>query len=99
MSTEDGKATRSERPEWLPDWSVHPGEILGEWASERRITGAQIALMTGVSIAEINAILRGAAPVTRPIAEVLQLVTGITVQLWLGMQAAFDTHAARGARW
>lgn len=77
---------------WLPDWTVHPGEILGEWAAERRITGPQLALMTGAPVADVNAILRGAAPITADMADVLQTATGITAQLWLRMQESFDHH-------
>lgn len=92
------RGARQAAVSWLPDWTVHPGEILGEWASDKQIRAVQLAAMTGVPLEDIHAILRGKAPVTTELAEVLQVATGITAELWLGMQRAYDDHVGGGRR-
>lgn len=81
---------------FLPDWTVHPGEILQEWADNHGLTADQLAMMTDNTVADMRTILRGEAPITADMASTLHLATAITAELWLSMQRSYDDfHAGR----
>lgn len=76
---------------------THPGELLRETvlpAAGR--TKVEIAAMLGISRQHLNDILNERKPVSPAVAVRLGKLFGNGPDLWVGLQAAYDTwHAAR----
>ena len=78
------------------DYAVAPGEYLEEWLEENpEITQKQLADDLGISRKQVNAILRGRAPISAQVAMRLEKVTPISSRAWLVYQAQFDSDTAR----
>ena len=61
------------------DYAVAPGEYLEEWLEENpEITQKQLADDLGISRKQVNAILRGRAPISAQVAMRLEKVTPIS---------------------
>lgn len=83
---------------WRPDWTVHPGEILGEELETRGVSQAQLARETGVSPKHINEVIKGHSGIGVEFALTLGEYLGTSAELWLNLQQAYDLHHARKAR-
>lgn len=82
-------------PRFRPDWAVHPGEILQEEIDERGMTQVELAGALGFSAKHVNMLIKGNADIEAPCAVRLERVLGISAELWLGLQQAYDLHHAR----
>ncbi|QFY89735.1 HigA family addiction module antidote protein [Magnetovirga frankeli] len=72
---------------------AHPGEVLKDgWPDEVTITAA--ARQLGVTRAALSRILNGHAAISADMALRLQDWLGISAQMWLRMQAAYDLSQA-----
>lgn len=82
---------------WRPAWAVHPGEILQEEITERGMTQVELAGALGFSAKHVNMLIKGNADIEAPCALRLEHVLGISAEMWLGLQAAWDLHQLRAA--
>lgn len=82
---------------WRPAWAVHPGEILQEEINERGMTQAALAELLGCTYPHVNRICRGHVDIEAPFALRLEKALGISAELWLGLQMAWDLHELRAA--
>lgn len=85
-------------PEWTPDWSVHPGEILREELKARGITQALFASDIQRPAKTINRIIKGKTAITADTALDLEDALGISAQFWARLQAEHDVWVARQRR-
>lgn len=76
---------------------THPGELLRETVlPATKLTKVEIAAMLGISRQHLNDILNEKKPVSPATAVRLGKLFGNGPDVWVRMQAAFDTwHAAR----
>lgn len=85
-------------PDWTPDWSVHPGEILREELKARGITQALFAADIQRPAKTINKIIKGKQRITADTALDLEDALGISATFWARLQAEHDVWAARQRR-
>jgi addiction module HigA family antidote len=78
-----------------PDYAVPPGETLVEVLSERGMSQAELARRTGLSTKHINQIVLGAATLSAETAVKLELVTGVSAQVWTALEAAYQVAKSR----
>lgn len=86
---------RQER--WRPAWAVHPGEILQEEINERGITQTAFAETLGYTLKHLNQVCRGHVRISASAALRLEEALGISAEMWLGLQMAWDLHQLRAA--
>jgi addiction module HigA family antidote len=82
---------------WRPVWGVHPGEILQEEINERGMTQVAFADQLGCAYQHVNRICRGHVDIEAPFALRLEKALGISAELWLRLQMAWDLHELRAA--
>jgi HTH-type transcriptional regulator/antitoxin HigA len=73
-----------------PDSVLPPGETLLEVLDERAMTQAELALRTGLSTKHVNQIAKGAASVTAETAVLLERATGVSANVWLRLESAYQ---------
>jgi plasmid maintenance system antidote protein VapI len=81
-----------------PDWTMHPGAILGEELKFRGMNGNELAVASGLDLDTVTGLLDFTAPVTEEIAERLFSALGISAQFWLNGQRIYEEALARGAK-
>jgi antitoxin HigA-1 len=75
-----------------------PGEVLRErFLAPRKLSARDLARDLGVPTVRITRILRGAGPVTAPVAILLARRFDTTARFWLDLQSAHDVAWAREA--
>ena len=72
------------------DLIIHPGETLFDVLEERKMTQAELALMTGVSPAYINQIIKGKKNISMKFAFALERALGVPKSFWINLQTHYD---------
>ena len=85
----------STQNQFMPDYAVHPGEILEETLNARGLTKKNTASRCGISAKHLNQILHGKAPVMPELAISLERVLGVAADVWTNLQCQYDLHHAR----
>jgi addiction module HigA family antidote len=80
-----------------PDYSVHPGEILGETLKARSISQSELASRCGISEKHVSQIITGKASVTSETALLFERALGIRASLWINLESSHRLHLARRA--
>ncbi len=79
--------------------NVHPGEILREdFLIGTEISAAEVSEGTGISLADLNEILAGRAPVTAEIDLRLGRYFGMAEGFFLGLQDDYDLEEVRRSK-
>ena len=81
--------------QFVPDYAVHPGEILEEYLNTLGISQTELADRTGLAGKTINEIIKGKAPVTSRTALILERTIGHPAQFWSNLQQLYDETQAR----
>lgn len=87
--------TSKTREAFSPDYSVHPGEILGETLQARSISQAEFASRCGLSEKHVSQIINGKASVTPKTALTFERVLGTRASLWMNLESNHRLHVAR----
>jgi addiction module HigA family antidote len=77
------------------DYVVHPGELLHDELTERKMLQADLSRATGYTQKHICRVVRGNAGIGVAFAVALERELGISALLWLRMQAAHDLFIYR----
>jgi len=80
-----------------PDYSVHPGEILGETLKARSISQSELASRCGISEKHVSQIINGKASITSETALLFERALGIRASLWMNLESSHRLHVARRA--
>ncbi len=83
--------------QFLPDYAVHPGEILEETLASRGIKKSEFAKRCGVSDKTVSQIINGKAPVTPETAIQFERVLGVSAAVWSNLEAFYRLHTAQVA--
>jgi len=80
-----------------PDYSVHPGKILGETLKARSISQSELASRCGLSEKHVSQIINGKASVSSETALLFERALGIRASLWMNLESSHRLHIARRA--
>lgn len=80
---------------FLPDYAVHPGEILQEELEVAGMQQAELADRLGVARKTVNEIIKGKAPITADMALKLERVFHLPAHVWSNLQRNYEDHRAR----
>lgn len=80
---------------FVPDYAVHPGEILGETLEARGMRKAIFAKRCGLSDKTVSLIINGKAPVTPETAIQFERVLGVSASIWNNLEAFYRLHIAQ----
>lgn len=69
---------------------THPGTILGYELEERNVTTGEFAEKLGIQCQYLDELVKGRRPMTRPIAEKVEILLGLPAVTMLHMQARYD---------
>lgn len=78
-----------------PDYAVPPGETLRLRLEEIGLTQAALAKRSGLTAKHINQLVKGAVTLTPEVAGRLELVTGVTADWWLRLEADYRAALIR----
>jgi len=81
--------------EYEPDYAVHPGRILKEHLSARKMKQSDLAKLCGLSAKHVSQIVNGNAPVTPETAIQLERVLGMSANIWNNLDADYRLHIAK----
>ena len=89
-------AKRIYRPDELqPSIPIHPGEMLKDELGARGISQRRFAAIIGMPYTAFNEIINGKRPITIDTALKIEAATGISADIWRGLQSDYDMQAAR----
>lgn len=83
--------------QFIPDYAIHPGEILEETLEARGILKADFARRCGISAKTVSQIISGNAPVLPEVSLHFERVLGVSCTIWNNLNAQYDLHQARKA--
>jgi len=83
------------REAFSPDYSVHPGEILGETLQARSISQAEFASRCGLSEKHVSQIVNGKASISSETALAFERVLGVRASLWMNLESRHRLFIAR----
>ena len=78
-----------------PDYTVHPGEILGETLQARSISQSEFASRCGLSEKHVSQVINGKASITSETALMFERVLGTRASLWVNLESKHRLHLAR----
>ncbi|MEO5346155.1 MAG: HigA family addiction module antitoxin [Magnetococcus sp. YQC-9] len=81
--------------QFVPDYAVHPGEILEEHLDSLAMSQAELSSRTGLTSKHINEIIKGKSPVTHETALKFERVLGRSIQYWVNLQNLYDETMIR----
>ncbi len=79
----------------LPFDPIHPGEMLSDELRARGISQRKFAGMIECSCSFLNEIIKGKRPISTLTAFRIEAATGISAQVWVNLQSAYDMQVAR----
>ncbi|MBF0422647.1 MAG: HigA family addiction module antidote protein [Magnetococcales bacterium] len=80
---------------YVPDYAVHPGEILEEYLTSLGMTQTELSHRTGIALKHINEIIKTKAPVTPDTALKLERVFGRPAHFWNNLERLYEEVTAR----
>lgn len=80
---------------YLPDYAVHPGEILEEECEVYAMQQVELAHRLGVARKTVNEIIKGKAPITSDMALKLERVFPQPAHFWNNLQRNYEQTLAR----
>lgn len=81
-------ATRNESK--TPWTATHPGTILRYELEDREISQKDFAVMIGMQKSHLNELIKGKRPITKPIADKIEEVLGISAVSLVNMQTQYE---------
>ena len=81
--------------QYMPDYAIHPGEILEETLEARGIPKGDFARRCGISAKTVSQIISGNAPVLPDAALHFERVLGVSSTIWNNLNAQYDLHQAQ----
>ena len=79
-------------PEFAPNWSVHPGELLRRVLERREIRQSELAERTGLTPKHINQIVSENIGISGDVAILLERVLDIDAQFWVRADADYQAY-------
>lgn len=79
-----------------PDYAVRPGAALEERMAIRGLSTTELARRCGMSETLISGIISGDTPIDSEMARRLERVLELDFRIWLGIEANYRAHLARG---
>lgn len=87
--------TETEKNQFVPDYAVHPGEILEEILEAQCLSKSEFAERTGLTPKTISWIIAGRNPVTSENAISFERVLGIEAKTWCNLDSEYRLFQAR----
>ena len=78
----------------LPFIATHPGELLKDELSERKITQKQLSELTGIKASILSDTIKGKRSVSINMAAKLEEALGIPARIWINMQTNYNLEVA-----
>lgn len=89
-------AKRIYKPDELqPSEPIHPGEMLKDELEARGMSQRKFAGLIGMPYTAFNEIINGKRPITTDTALKIEAATGISANIWVGLQADYNMQTAR----
>jgi HTH-type transcriptional regulator/antitoxin HigA len=87
--------SKLESNQFMPDYAIHPGEILDETLSARNMKKSEFAERCQLSVKTVSQIINGKAPVTPETAIQFERVLGVSANIWNNLDAHYRLHMAK----
>ena len=89
-------AKRIYRPDELqPSEPIHPGEMLKDELETRGLSQRKFAGLIGMPYTAFNEIINGKRPISTDTALKIEAATGISANIWIGLQTDYNMQTAR----
>lgn len=77
------------------NYAVPTGSFLDEWLEENKMSRSELARRLGVSRKHVSQIVAGKVPLAYPLANDLEIVTGVKAHVWNNYEAQYQSDLAR----
>lgn len=81
--------------ELMPSAPIHPGEMLKDELETRGISQRKFAGIINMPYTAFNEIINGKRPITTDTALKIEAATGISANIWVGLQSDYNIQTAR----
>lgn len=81
--------------ELIPTTPIHPGEMIKDELQAQGVSQRKFVGITGMPYTAFNEIINGHRPITNDTALKIEAATGITANLWIGLQSDYNIQTAR----
>ena len=81
--------------ELQPSEPIHPGEMLKDELDARGMSQRKFAGLIGMPYTAFNEIINGKRPITTDTALKIEAATGISANMWIGLQTDYNIQTAR----
>ena len=89
-------AKRIYRPDELqPSEPIHPGEMLKDELEARGLSQRKFAGLISMPYTAFNEIINGKRPISTDTALKIEAATGISANIWIGLQTDYNMQMAR----
>ena len=89
-------AKRIYRPDELqPSEPIHPGEMLKDELEARGLSQRKFAGLISMPYTAFNEIINGKRPISTDTALKIEAATGISSNIWIGLQTDYNMQTAR----
>ena len=83
--------------QFIPDYAIHPGEILEETLESRGLKKSLFAEKCGISNKTLSQIINGKSAITPEMAIKFERALGNSASLWINLNTDYELHLARNA--
>ena len=81
--------------EYMPDYAVHPGEVLEEYLDSYSMTQKELAASLGLTQKAVNEIIKGKAPIRPELSLKLERVFSRPSHFWNNLEQQYQEDLVR----
>ena len=78
----------------VPAFATHPGELIKDELTERKMTQKELAELTGIKPSILSETINGKRSISLNMATALETVLGIPTTLWMNLQTQYNIDSA-----
>jgi len=78
----------------VPAFATHPGELIKDELTERKMTQKELAELTGIKPSILSETINGKRSISLNMATALESVLGIPTTLWMNLQTQYNIDSA-----
>lgn len=78
----------------IPAFATHPGELIKDELTERKMTQKELAELTGIKPSILSETINGKRSISLNMATALESVLGIPTTLWMNLQTQYNIDSA-----
>ena len=88
------QSMKNKKKQIVPAFATHPGELIKDELTERKMTQKELAELTGIKPSILSETINGKRSISLNMATALESVLGIPTTLWMNLQTQYNIDSA-----